>query len=417
MTDLEKKELNDMLDTFKAGLPSAITKEQLDAEIKGLETRLASQFEQKDYSKDFEQMKTAIKAIEQKAGRQTEKNGNTIADSIVSMFEEKGLKSLADLEAVKGKEIELKADNPLINTSLTGDFSRTQVAADLRFAPLRPTAFIGKGITVGTLAEGKNILLWTVGSRTQNVAYSGELSDNLTGVDGSTLTATEKTRKLSKVVGRAVVSQEAFADIPQLAQRVQMNLMDGITLFLDEKILTGAGNDSTKPTEMYGLKTGQMTAFNSALIPKVQKPNVADLADACKLQAKLSYQTVDTVWMSDALAFKLQRTKDTTGQYIINKLIDGTMVMGGLRVETTELLGGVAAEEMIVGRKASIQLWIKQNLSAEFERVAKSDSWNLYVYARQQMLVEDEDIKSLIYVDNVATALELIEEATVVAGE
>jgi hypothetical protein len=121
--------------------------------------------------------------------------------------------------------------------------------------------------------------------------------------------------------------------------------------------------------------------------------------------------------MSDALAFKLQRTKDTTGQYIINKLIDGTMVMGGLRVETTELLGGVAADEMIVGRKASIQLWIKQNLSAEFERVAKSDSWNLYVYARQQMLVEDEDIKSLIYVDNVAAALELIEEPTVVAGE
>lgn len=180
--------------------------------------------------------------------------------------------------------------------------------------------------------------------------------------------------------------------------------MSRVDLWLDKKIWDGEGNDATKKYEIYGLKTGQVTAFDKTKVPAVQAANVADLAAACKLQASLLYADVNTVWMSETLAFKLQRTKDTSGQYIINKLVDGTMMMDGLTVITTELFGG-ATEQMLVGDIKAIQFWIKRNLTAEFERVAKSDSWNLYVYARQQVLVEDEDIKSLIYVANVDTEL------------
>ena len=83
-------------------------------------------------------------------------------------------------------------------------------------------------------------------------------------------------------------------------------------------------------------------------------------------------------------------------------------MMNGLRVIETELFGG-ETEQMLVGDISAIQFWVKRNLEAEFERVAKTDSWNLFVYGRQQVLVEDEDIKSLIYIDNVATALSEID--------
>lgn len=331
----------------------------------------------------------------------------SVAQAVETLFEEKSLKSLKDIKGVEGQEFELKADNPLIAANYPDAYHLTQVVAGLRFAPVRPYAFLYNGIKTGTVGSDKNELLWTVGSRTQNVAYIGELSDATSGVDGSTLTAVDKTRKLSKIVGRAVVSNESFEDLSQLAQRVQSNLIEGMELFLDQEIFDGEGNDSTKPNEIYGIIPNQSTAFNASLLPKVKMPNEADLASSAALQAALNYHKANTVWMSETLAFKLQRTKDSTGQYIINKLVDGTMMMGGLTVKTNEIFGG-ETEKMLVGDPAKIQYWVKRGLTAEFERVPKTDSYNLYVYGRQQVLVEDEDIKGLIYIDNVATALEAI---------
>jgi len=379
--------------------------------LKSLEDKLSSIEGKTDKSIEFQEVKSQYDALklemaEIKAAQvtTTEEKSLSIADAVVGLFEEKSLKSIKDLKPLEGQEFELKADNPLIAANMTGTYALTQVVAGLRFAPVRPYAFLNNGIRVGTVTTDKNILLWTVGTRTQNVAYIGELGDANTTVDGSTVSAAEKTRKLSKIVGRAIVSNDSFEDLGQLAQRVQSNLIEGMELWLDQKIWDGAGNDATKPTEIYGVKTNQVTPFDAALVPKVTKPNEADLAAAGALQAKLNYHTSNTVWMSDTLAFKLQRTKDTTGQYIINKLVDGTMMMGGLTVKTTELFGG-ATEQMLVGDPQKIQYWVKRGLTAEFERAAKTDSYNLYVYARQQVLVEDEDIKGLIYIDNVATAL------------
>lgn len=374
-----------------------------------------SEFESKsDKSVEFQEVKSQYNALklemaEMKAAQvvATEVKSLSIADAVVGLFEEKSLKSIKDLKSVAGEEFELKADNPLIAANYPDAYHLTQVVAGLRFAPVRPYAFLNNGIKTGTVASDKNELLWTIGSRTQNVAYIGELADANTAVDGSTLTAVDKKRQMSKIVGRAVVSKDSFEDLSQLAQRVQSNLIEGMELFLDQKIWDGEGNDATKPNEIYGVKTNQVTAFNALLVPKTEKPNEADLAASAALQAKLSYHVANTVWMSETLAFKLQRTKDTTGQYIINRLVDGTMMMGGLVVKTNEIFGG-ATEQMLVGDPRKIQYWIKRGLTAEFEREAKTDSFNLYVYARQQVLVEDEDIKGLIYIDNVATALQAI---------
>ena len=415
---MTNEELKVILDEFKSGLPKGMSIEDVN---KAIDEKF------KELSKDLEgieELKTTVQTIKdgivKLEGKMEENKGEnkplSVKDAVVKLFQDKNLKSIADLKNVVGQEYELKADNPLVAANQTGTIGLSQMVSGLRFAPVRPYAFLNNGIRVGTVENGKNIIYWNVGSKTQNVAYIGELTSAASTVDGSTLAAAEKTRKMSKVVGRAIITADSFEDLPQLAQRVDANLMEGMELWIDQKIWDGAGNDSTLPTQIYGVKTGQVTAFNSALVPAIQAPNVADLAAAAALQAKLSYHTCNTVWMSDTLAFKLQRTKDTSGQYIINKLVDGTMMMDGLKVITTELFGG-ATEQMLVGDPLKIQYWVKRGLTAEIQRMPDTDSYNLYVYARQQVLVEDEDIKGLIYIDNVATALELIEAPATVQGE
>lgn len=407
---MTNEELKVMLDEFKSTLPKNLSVEDIN---KAIDEKF------KDISKGLEgieELKTTVETI--KAGivklegkldeNKSESKPLSVKDAVVKLFQEKNLKSIADLKAVVGEEYELKADNPLVAANQTGTIGLSQMVSGLRFAPVRPYAFLNNGIRVGTVENGKNIIYWNVGTKTQNVAYIGELTSAASTVDGSTLAAAEKTRKMSKVVGRAIITADSFEDLPQLAQRVDANLMEGMELWIDQKIWDGAGNDSTLATQIYGVKTGQVTAFNAALLPKVDMPNIGDLADIAKLQAKLSYHTCNTVWMSDSLAFKMQRTKDTEGNYIINKLVDGTMMMAGLKVITTELFGG-ATEQMLVGDPAKIQYWVKRGLTAEIQRMPDTDSYNLYVYARQQVLVEDEDIKGLIYIDNVDTALAAID--------
>ncbi|MFZ4798264.1 MAG: phage major capsid protein [Bacteroidia bacterium] len=389
---------NGMVDTIK-GMNETITT---------LEGKSDKSIEFQEIKSNYDALKAEMVSLKASQINEIEAKQLSVADAILDLFEEKSLKSLADIKAIAKQEFEIKADNPLIAANYPGTFRLTKAISDVRFAPVRPYAFLNNGIKNGTVETDKNILLWTPGTRTQNVAYIGELADATTAVDGSTVSMSDKTRKMSKIVGRAIVSNDSFEDLSQLAQRVQSNLMQGMELWLDQKIWDGEGNDSTKPTEIYGVKTNQVTAFNSALVPSVEKPNVGDLGGAMKLQAKLSYHTCNTVWMSDTLAFKLQHTKDTEGNYIIDKLVDGTMMMAGLTVKTTELFGG-STEQMLVGDPSKIQFWVKRGLTAEFERWAKTDSYNLYVYARQQVLVEDEDIKGLIYVDNVATALQAID--------
>lgn len=343
--------------------------------------------------------------------KKTEKETNTlsIAEAVEKAFKENKIESIEKVQefASTGKVIALKADNPITNASFTGNYSRTQSVSPLRFSPTREFAFLGKGITTGVVSGGKNVILWTVGSSTQNVAYIGELADATVTVDGSTVTALEKTRKLSKLIARGVISRESLEDIPQLASRAEVKTMEAAQLWLDNEIWNGVGS-AINDTKIYGIIPDQSTPFSSAGIPKVVAANVSDLADAAKLMAKKAKHSVNTVWMSDTLAFTLQHTKDKNENYIINRLVDGTLVMGGFNVITNEDLFGGATEKMLVGDPSKIQLWVKRGLELEFERIPKTDSFNYYIYGRQQVLVEDEDIKGLIYISDVAAALTAI---------
>lgn len=379
-------------------------------EVKALKDKIEAleKVEVKSYDNEIKTLKDALTALEEKQNKPSgQMEHKSMAQAIVDLFEEKGIKSVLEAKKYLGKELELKADNQFVTTSVTGTVGRTQDVGTVMFPRLRPTAFIGQqGIRVGTVESGKSVLLWTPGAYTSNAGYVGEFS---LIANGQAASAQEKTRKMAKLGAFQVLSQETFEDLPQFAQRLQGKLMEAITLKFDELILSGLGNDTTKPTEVYGLKTGQMTAFDYTKVDSVVLPNVADLVDACSTQAELDQYKTSVVWMNPKTANKLRRTKDTTGQYVINQLITGELVLGGHRVITNT---GIGATELIVADPAAIQIWYKRNFTMKFEDKPDYDAVAMYVYLRAQVLVEDEDIKGIIYVADIDTELDNLTSAS-----
>ena len=400
-----KKALQDALTEFKSQLPAGLTKSEMEAEVKALETRLAEQFDAAELKSELGKVKNALIALEEKANKPAASmERKSLADAIVETLEQKGIKNLAAAREMKG-DIEVKADNEFTTASQTGTIMRTQEVSPVSFPRVRPYAFLRQpGIRTGVVESDKSVLLWTPAAYTSNAGYVGQFTAI---ADGNQATATEKTRGMAKLGARQIMTRETFEDLSQFAQRVQAKLMESIELKFDELILSGAGNDGTKPTEVYGLKTAQMTAFDSTKVDKVLSANIADLVDACATQAELTLYKTNTVWMNPKMANKLRRTKDTIGQYVVAQLITGELVMGGHRVITNT---GIGVNEMIVGDIAAIQLWFKRNFMMRFEDKPDLDAVAMYVYLRAQVLVEDEDIKGLIYVSDVAAALELITE-------
>lgn len=403
MNEELKKELADMLAAFKTGLPVGITAEELTVKLADFEAKLAEKFQTKDYSSELETIKNGMLEIENKLNKQGTVEGKSLANLIVDSFSELGISKMADLKSKGRVEYVIKADNEATTTAVTGTVGRTQDTRSLKFPRIRPTAFIGRGIRTGVVESGKSMLLWTEGAYTSNAGYAGEFAAM---ANGQSATATEKTRKMAKVGAFQVITEETFEDLPQFAQRVVEKLSESATIFADTEIWSGDGADGGANTQhIYGLKTQGITAFDPALVKPVESPNIADLADAANTQAKLSQYMCNTVWLNPVRVNQLRRTKDSTGQYIVNRLVTGELVMGGMNViENT----GIGADEMLVGDITAIQLWVKRNFEVEIERKADKDYWVYYIYARMQSLVEAEDKKSLVYIDNIDTALAAI---------
>lgn len=419
------KNFNEMVDAIdKAADTKAI--DDLQKEVDELKKK-----ETPDHTAKIAELEAALKeqgrVLGEKALEQKEEKPS-IAKAIVDMFSEKGITSIATItKDILGEEIELKADNPLTNASWDGNYGRTQAVSNQERYPLeRQTAFLNKGIRTGVVGAGKNILLWSVGKFTEVVGYASELGDVTSGgtaIDGSKAEVTDKTREMAKIAARMIMSAETFEDLGQFGQRAEAKLMEKIDLWLDKNILKGDGNDATLKKHIYGILTGQSTAFDVVNADKVPLANAADLVMSAVTQAEEGTTDDDagfspnTVWMTPKRYNQLRRMKDADGQYIVNMLVTGEAVMGGLTVVKTKLMRTDNGDAMLIGNPALIQLWMKRNVSAEILRVPKTDSYELYIYARAQVLVEDEDIKGLIYIEDVDTAIGAINEALVVAGE
>jgi len=417
VTGLEGKAL-ELATAFNSAVDHIEGLEQKSAGFESLKTEIATLKENAkgtDLEAKMLQLETDFakraNEIETKMASKNSKNEDSFvspATAFLNLLEQKGIKSFADLAKFKSEfkdGIEVKAD-PILTSDYTGDVSRTQEVSAVKFPLLRPLAFI-PNVRGGSVTNGKSILMWTPASYVANTGYAGE---GVNTVSENQAAATEKYRKMAKISAKQYMSAETFEDLPQFAQRLQEQLYANAQLFLDTKIYDGDGNDSTQPNHIYGIKTQGSTAFDAVNAIDVKMPNLGDLVDACATQAEVSFYTVDTVWMHPKTANKYRRTKDTTGQYIINKLITGEEVMGGLTVIRSVAIG---EDELLVANKALIQLWTKRSMTikiGQFGTDVELDLYSAILFARAQVLVEDEEKKGVIYVSSILNALAAIEE-------
>jgi HK97 family phage major capsid protein len=417
---METKDFQDLLaqelKSFKEGL-SFLTKEEMEAKMTDLEASLESKYkvEVKDFTPEFNEFKssleTAFKELEAevKKGSQTQEV-KTISDVLLSMWEEKGIKKASDLKKFREFEsgIEFKAEVPTITTAQTGTIGRTDMVTLPRFANERPLAFL-PSMRVSPISSGKSIIGWTTGAYTSYCGYLGENSANATN---DAATALEKTRGLAKISAIKIITTELEEDLPELARAMEMKMIEQAQIFLDNEIYTGDGNPDTNanPTHIYGLQR-HATAFSvTPFIGTITAvANASDLADAMNTQAVKVHHKITKVWMNPDDVYKLRRTKDTTGQYIINQLITGELVLNGITVVPTT---AVTANTMLGADESVLQLRVKRELTfkvGQFGDDAKYDRSSALLFMRAQVLVEDEDRKAVIYVSDINAALQSME--------
>jgi hypothetical protein len=306
---------------------------------------------------------------------------------------------------------EIKTDPVSVVTSgLTGDVARTVTPVDISAPGLEPNKFLAAA-GVRVVPQDKNRASWFDGAYFSNVGYVSELTA-LDNADGATLT--EKYRELAKVGAKLPFSAETTTDMSYFINWAKNEGVKYTLAKVDELIFAGAGADSTKPKEIYGVKAKGATAFNATtagLALSIYKANLADLIQAAATQVRIQGKglyTPNLVFLHPTNVAKLRLLKNTQADYI-NILPNGGMLVYGIAIAET---ARIAATEMLLVDTSTIQLHQKGSLEMEVERIASTDSFVMYLRWRGQVIVPTDSIKGNIYVANITTAIASLDEAT-----
>lgn len=404
---MTQEEMKAILDEFRAGLPKGITEADVAKAVEAKMAELTAKYENFATSADFESLKTALKSLETQIKDMATKEDKveTIESALLKKFAEMGIKTVSELKAHPelAQGIEIKAEVPTLTTGQTGTIGRTQMDSMPYFPPVRPLAFIPY-MRKRTLPSGKSIVGWNPAAYTSHVGYLAENNANATN---DAATAVEKTRGMAKISAIKIVTGEVEEDLPLFAAAMAEKMREEALAWVDGEIYTGDGNPDTNanPTHFYGLAL-HATAFDATeFAATVEKPNLADLIDAIKTKARKLHHTIDRVWINPTDAFKYRREKDTTGQYVIGSLITGESVVAGVKVVETE---AVTAGTLFAANSAVMQLFSKREMVfkvGEFGDDAKYDRKSALLFARMQVLVEDEDRKAVYKVANIGADL------------
>lgn len=354
-------------------------------------------------NKDVEGLKLEAKEHEGK--------GETLEQSLESVFKSDEFKSVLEAKAFgnNGREYELK----VATTDVVAPIHTTLALGGQIFPTLRQPTLLGRLTGRGVPAKGK--IAWLNGTHTSGVGYVGE-GVNTTVSD--TIAVTERSRAMAKISAHMKVTTEMLEDTPMIAGQLQTQLTSKAALFADKEMFAGDGNDATQPNHFYGLQ-GVAVAFDATkagVATSVENPNIGDIVDAMCLQANIidaadpamvdvGGYVCDWVFMHPSLVYLLSRTKDKNGQYVVNRLIDGTMVMGGLTVIPTTRIDPKA---ILTVDSSVIEFYIKRNMElkvAQIDKDALNDMFTLILFFRAQMLVRNDNNRGVIYCPDYTAAI------------
>jgi hypothetical protein len=411
---MTQEELKAILEEFKAGLPKGINEADVAKAVEAKMAEMTAKIENFATSADFESLKNAMKALETEIAKsrvEDEEKVDSIEKALLKKWKELGITTVSELKNHPSMRegIEIKAEVPTLTTGQTGTIGRTQMDSMPYFPPLRQLAFIPY-MRKRTLPTGKSLIGWNPAAYT---SYVGYLAENNANATNDAATATEKTRQMAKISAIKIVTNEVEEDLPEFAAAMAERMREEALVYVDGQIYAGDGNPDTNanPTHIYGLANHATTFDATEFAATIEKANLSDLIDSIKTKAKTLNHTIDRVWMNPVDAFKYRRTKDADGNYVIGTLITGESVVSGVSVVETN---AVTAGTLLAGNSAVMQLISKREMIfkiGEFGDDAKYDRKSALLFARMQVLVEDEDRKAVYKVADIAADLAEIDTA------
>lgn len=414
-----------------------MTIEELKASLEGIETKVNTLEGAQVKASDIEALKTQIAGIKTGMTAEELKNDPTIKklddtindlngkieamskkggmptmslkDAIKEVMEKPEVKSIFESNKTVGMQTyELKA----ATSDVTGTIAVTDMKKDINFPRLRALSFLPL-LPQGMVGTDKNRIGWIEGTYTSNVGYVGEATAQATA---DAMTAVEKTRAMAKASAKIKVTKEMTTDYSYIASKLQNKMLTKGLLFLDKELWSGDGNDSTAANHVYGLK-GHATAFTAAksgLALLIDKPTVVDVVEAARLQCAV----IDAANLSDAGGYtpnvlfinpvtmsKIRLAKGTDGNYLVNRLADGTLTLNGLTIIESN---AVAVNELMVMDSSVAEVYFKQNPEIQIGQEATDltqDQYTIVMFLRAQLVIEGPDKLGLVLVSDIAAAI------------
>ena len=339
----------------------------------------------------------------------------SLKDAIKEVMEKPEVKSIFESNKTVGMQTyELKA----ATSDVTGTIAVTDMKKDINFPRLRALSFLPT-LPQGMVGTDKNRIGWIEGTYTSNVGYVGEATAATTA---DAMTAVEKTRAMAKASAKIKVTKEMTTDYSYIASKLQNKMLTKGLLFLDKEIWSGDGNDSTAANHIYGLK-GHATAFSatkSGLALLVDKPTVVDVVEAARLQCAV----IDAANLTDAGGYvpnvlfinpvtmsKIRLAKGTDGNYLVNRLADGTLTLNGLTIIESNAVG---VNELMVMDSSVAEVYFKQNPEIQIGQEATDltqDQYTIVMFLRAQLVIEGPDKLGLVLVSDISAAITALTKA------
>lgn len=414
MTIEELKSSLDGIVTKVTNLEGAAVKaadiEALKSQIAGIKTGMTAEELKNDptikkLDDTINDLNGKIEAMSKKGGAPTME----LKDAIKEVLEKEEVKSIFTSNKAAGMQtFELKA----ATSDVTGTIAVTDMKNDINFPRLRALSFLPL-LPQGMVGTDKNRIGWIEGTYTSNVGYVGEATAATTA---DAMTAVEKTRAMAKASAKIKVTKEMTTDYSYIASKLQNKMLTKGLLFLDKELWSGDGNDSTAANHIYGLK-GHATAFSatkSGLALLVEKPTVVDVIEAARLQCAVidaanltdaGGYTPNVLFINPVTMSKIRLAKATDGNYLVNRLADGTLTLNGLTIIESK---AVAVNELMVMDSSVAEVYFKQNPEIQIGQEATDltqDQYTIVMFLRAQLVIEGPDKLGLVLVSDIAAAI------------
>ena len=390
--------------------------EALKSQIAGIKTGLTADELKNDPT--IKKLDDTINELNGKIEEMSKKGGAPtmeLKDAIKEVLEKEEVKSIFTSNKAAGMQtFELKA----ATSDVTGTIAVTDMKKDINFPRLRALSFLPL-LPQGMVGTDKNRIGWIEGTYTSNVGYVGEATAQTTA---DAMTAVEKTRAMAKASAKIKVTKEMTTDYSYIASKLQNKMLTKGLLFLDKELWSGDGNDSAAANHIYGLK-GHATAFSatkSGLALSIQTPTVVDVIEAARLQCAV----IDAANLTDAGGYvpnvlfinpvtmsKIRLAKGTDGNYLVNRLMDGTLALNGLTIIESN---AVAVNELMVMDSSVAEVYFKQNPEIQIGQEATDltqDQYTIVMFLRAQLVVEGPDKLGLVLVSDIAAAITALTKA------